>query len=695
MKFKPAVIALAAGAAFLGLSYFSSVQAAEQARQAQVIVNGTVASLQDGAFLDNGAYYLPVRELLEKLGYRVSWEEDAKRIVAEKKGSRSLELAPGQSQAVIGGSSHDLKLSVKLVEGIAFMPADPLLELLGYKVETDQYRGKLYLSASIWQKISDLLASGTGYRLEGGGSTGAFDNVSLYVDDELVYAGSWKDGAMDGGGKVYERGRLVYEGGLKANLPEGPGIRYDANGDRYEGIFATGVPQGNGRLFFGEKLYFEGNWKNGSMAGNGKLFDSDGKPVYEGAFENGVREGYGVLFNAATGKKSYEGNWKNDMRDGTGKSFDEAGKLVYSGSWSKDRKNGTGIAQRYGQVKSYTLDGTEVVSVEEIEVVYVTDVEYANGVLIKQAATDWAYRGDFTDTGEVNGQGEAGRITGTILSEAGVLHTWTTYYKGEFHYSRMTGKGVFYNNRGQAIYEGEVKDGKRNGAGVAYNASGELAYSGEWWEDQRHGKGFIYQFEASEDDVPGTDFVLTEVAYSRGTLTYSGNEYWVVGSAAGAAGYGKGTQRLIYDASKGTTVNWNAQSKTGGRLVYEGDFRNGLRDGAGVEFFADGAKYTGSFKNNVKSGTGQLANYNTRYEGDFLNDMKNGSGKLYQNGVLVYEGQFKDDKKNGQGISYLYAGSKEYEGGFKDDQRHGYGVLYDYWGNILYQGQFKEGQRQE
>jgi hypothetical protein len=694
MELKPGAIAFAAGAAILLLSFSPHIRAAGQ-QEAVVVLNGMVTPLDHVAYREQEAYYLPVREILGKLGYQVSWDEAAGKIIAEKPGGHRLEITPGKSNAAVDSKQVALGQTVEMVGETAYMPASPVLELLGYTLETDVYRSKLYLASSVWQKILEAVAGGGNYRLEGVADvSGSSSQAKLYLDGELAFDGSWKNRAMDGSGKVYDQGRLVYEGALKANLPDGPGIRYDVSGDRYEGLFVAGVPQGKGRLFSGGKLLYEGEWKAGRMNGTGKLYSSEGKAVFEGLFQNGVRQGYGVLFDSATGKKVYEGNWVGDVRAGYGKSFNGEGKIEYAGSWRKDKRSGTGTLQRYGKVNFYGLDGTNVSDVQEVEVSYVTDVEYSDGLLIKQSPSDWMYRGTFTASGELNGQGEAGRITGTLLSEAGVLNRWVTYYKGDFQYGKMTGSGTFYTETGVPVYVGQVREGKRQGQGISYSLStGQLEYSGSWSNDVQDGTGWAYTFDGTDGGTSAASFTLTEVTYAKGALSKSGNAYRVYGNTAGGKGTGKGAQYWIYDAANDKTLNSSGSySSSKGMLVYEGDLNNGLRDGSGTEYLPDGGKYTGGFRNNERSGTGTLISSPFRYEGEFLNNRKSGQGKLYVGGVLVYEGQFRNDMKNGYGISYRSGGIKEYEGNFRDDKRNGIGSLYDYWGtSVVYRGEFKDG----
>jgi len=77
-------------------------------------------------------------------------------------------------------------------------------------------------------------------------------------------------------------------------------------------------------------------------------------------------------------------------------------------------------------------------------------------------------------------------------------------------------------------------------------------------------------------------------------------------------------------------------------------WKNGLRDGKGVQTWPSGSKY----------------------EGDWVEDQSNGKGKLTHANGDIYEGDWINDKANGEG-SYIHANGMKYVGQWKDDQQHG------------------------
>ena len=85
--------------------------------------------------------------------------------------------------------------------------------------------------------------------------------------------------------------------------------------------------------------------------------------------------------------------------------------------------------------------------------------------------------------------------------------------------------------------------------------------------------------------------------------------------------------------------------------MYEGEFKNNIKDGIGLYRWADGTTYLGEFQNNKIDGYGrmQFANGNA-YEGKFQEGFMNGWGKFVWDDGKYYVGNYLKDKKHGFGI---------------------------------------------
>jgi len=158
-------------------------------------------------------------------------------------------------------------------------------------------------------------------------------------------------------------------------------------------------------------------------------------------------------------------------------------------------------------------------------------------------------------------------------------------------------------------------------------------------------------------------------------------------------GLREGKGKLTYLNGDVYEGEWKADKYNGkGKLtfkngnIYEGECKNGLADGKGKFTYANGNVYDGEYKADKRHGKGKLTFENGVYEGEWKNDLADGKGKLIANGA-VYEGEFKADKYNGKG-KLLFANGNVYEGEFKDGKADGKGKFTSPAGDV-YEGELK------
>ena len=91
--------------------------------------------------------------------------------------------------------------------------------------------------------------------------------------------------------------------------------------------------------------------------------------------------------------------------------------------------------------------------------------------------------------------------------------------------------------------------------------------------------------------------------------------------------------------------------------------------------FSDGSRYQGEWKNGKRNGKGiEIYSNGNKYIGEFKDDRRHGHGTcIYSNGS-IYDGEWKKGNRCGQGIE-SDANGDFYTGEFKDDWRHGKGIL--------------------
>ena len=90
----------------------------------------------------------------------------------------------------------------------------------------------------------------------------------------------------------------------------------------------------------------------------------------------------------------------------------------------------------------------------------------------------------------------------------------------------------------------------------------------------------------------------------------------------------------------------------------------------------DYKKISGKYKIGGKKGYGKEYIVNTNrliFEGEYLNGKRNGKGKEYDNdSVLIFEGEYLNGKRNGKGKGYYNTGQLMFEGEyFKDKNWNG------------------------
>ena len=149
----------------------------------------------------------------------------------------------------------------------------------------------------------------------------------------------------------------------------------------------------------------------------------------------------------------------------------------------------------------------------------------------------------------------------------------------------------------------------------------------------------------------------------------------------------------------------------GGKLEFEGEYLNGKINGKGKEYDSNGKiKFEGEYLYSYKLSGKYNINGKLEYEGEFLYnkkwngkgydengniiyELKNGTGKVkeyYPEVALEFEGEYLNGKRNGKGKEY-YKDKLRFEGKYLNDQRNGKGKEYDSNGKIKFEGEYLNG----
>ena len=171
------------------------------------------------------------------------------------------------------------------------------------------------------------------------------------------------------------------------------------------------------------------------------------------------------------------------------------------------------------------------------------------------------------------------------------------------------------------IFEGEFKNGKKNGKGKEYDKeNGEILFKGIYLKGKRHGKGIKY--------------------YSGGGIEFEGeysNGYKIEGKGYN---YGGKLNFVLERNGKGKEYAY-------GKLSFEGEFLNEMRNGNGKEYYKNGKlSYKGEYKNNLLNG--KVKQYDEKgkwkgraneeyFQGEYLN------GKRWNGKAIEYKFKDPDD----------------------------------------------------
>ncbi|CAG7635470.1 hypothetical protein PAESOLCIP111_03668 [Paenibacillus solanacearum] len=651
---------------------------------------------------DGQTLFVPIRSVLERLGYTVQWDAAAQELVASK-ADQTVRHRLGTAAWRTQDYTFQLDDASDNRDGVAWMPAESVASMLGYRTAWNPLSLTLYLKPSLAASIAGTLQGDRGPLTLAPSTTGDAPQSTgrlLLNSDEPWYEGELASAQPEGFGKLFEDGRLVYEGRFRSGQPDGSGTYYYPDGSRYIGEWTDGLQTGEGKLVSGSgALLYSGGWVNGMKQGFGRFYQSNGKVSFEGNVSQNKRHGRGMSFNAS-GIKTYDGDWRNGIRDGQGKAYDTSGKIVYDGQWSNDARSGSGRSFRVESMEWIYKDAQKGDVKKNEPTTLITQETYSQGKLLTQGTT-YAYVGEVLEDGTPNGKGTLRLKTGELSSSVFGYHdVFREAFEGEYQSGKQTGYGKLYDSQNRVIYQGELLDGKRNGRGHAFE-QGMLAFEGNWDDDLETGTGRRYTYSSgmTAASLSGRSMATVEEGrYERGKLAEKLGLYVYSGSFASGMPSGYGTMTLMHDYVHTDGPKSLTNSSETGWIVYEGDFANALPEGKGKLFEKNKLVYDGDFVKGSREGLGKAYNTadNTVYEGAFQSDLKNGYGRIYDSlrsaRPLLFEGSFRGGRKNGQGKLYdSESGKLRYEGSFKDDLKDGFGKLYYADGETTYyEGEFRD-----
>ena len=126
--------------------------------------------------------------------------------------------------------------------------------------------------------------------------------------------------------------------------------------------------------------------------------------------------------------------------------------------------------------------------------------------------------------------------------------------------------------------------------------------------------------------------------------------------------------------------------------TYDGDWKDGVRDGKGVITYSFGDTYKGNIENGMPHGKGVYRfSDGTTYDGYWKDGVRDGKGVITYSCGATYKGNWKYDKQHGKGV-YRFSNGTTYDGYWKAGVRDGKGVLTYFFGDT-YDGNWKDGRK--
>lgn len=222
----------------------------------------------------------------------------------------------------------------------------------------------------------------------------------------------------------------------------------------------------------------------------------------------------------------------------------------------------------------------------------------------------------------------------------------------------------------------------------------ENSYEGEVYNGLPNGKGILYDLYETPPVYVGNflngNFHRKGIYYMKGEKIYNGE--WKDGKRDGFGKYFWNNQLYFEGVWKKDFPHFGKIYSDEGNVIFNGFFK----DFNGVFCFYENLHletvYVGNWKYGKKDGFGIVKKFNTvQYEGFWKEGRMNGEGKLYKNGHLHFDGNFKNNEKHGYGVLYSSCGKVIYEGEWKKDKKDGYGKEDSGWD--IYKGQWKNDMR--
>ncbi len=323
---------------------------------------------------------------------------------------------------------------------------------------------------------------------------GRLEGEGYFISNRTKFSGNFKDGLLDGNGKILYQDGSFYEGNFLNGLESGTGTLKFPSGENYEGDWRDGLYDGKGKYTYGTGQIYEGDFKNHEPSGKGKTIYENGT-IHEGDYLKGSKNGFGreTYGDGSIYEGFYElGEWKGEGI------FVNSDGCITKGNWES-----TYIINGFGTYKC-----SENSDFEDNKNEFYFEGNFEDGFFKsgKYVFSDGrVYEGDF----------EMDLFTkGKLTFPSGDV------YVGEFKNDLMSGYGSYSFSNGDKFI-GNFRNDLFDGVGTYVYANGEKI-SGTWVHDKFISEEFTQNssfLELNEKElIKSIQELLKKIGYDPGEI---------------------------------------------------------------------------------------------------------------------------------------------------------------------------------
>ena len=133
---------------FLFLFLFLCSMQTAAAASIRIFLDDKAVSFAEAPFIENDRVLVPMRGILESLGYSVAWQEESKTVLAEKD-EIQISLHPDEKTAIVNGKAVSIDAPAKIRNGRTFVPLRFLAEYSGAEVTWNQSTSSVSIPRNI------------------------------------------------------------------------------------------------------------------------------------------------------------------------------------------------------------------------------------------------------------------------------------------------------------------------------------------------------------------------------------------------------------------------------------------------------------------------------------------------------------------------------------------------------------------